>query len=308
VLRDDGKLMMVNIVPLESYLRGVVPHEVPPSWPIEALKAQACAARAFVLGSRKPDQAWDVYCDVRSQAYVGVGIEDPQTDRAVRETAGMVPVYNDKPILAVYFSCSGGHTESIQFGWPGSSSIPYLKGVDDPYDTYATLHDWGPLRRTATEVAGPLGVGGTLRAVYTVKRGTSPRIVKAALISSAGVKYMDGNELRMKLGLKSTWAEFTSMSISPAARDGVTVAPDTSLVLKGRIYPALATGETVRLYFNDGDGWHSREATTTAETEDLGSYTARSSAYSEAISPAQTTQYYFKAGKAVSPTTTVTIQ
>jgi stage II sporulation protein D len=308
VVREDGRLMMVNVVPLESYLRGVVPHEVPPSWPIEALKAQACAARAFVLGSRKPTQSWDVYCDVRSQAYVGIGIEDPSTDRAVRETAGVVPVYNDKPILAVYFSCSGGHTESIQFGWPGASSIPYLKGVDDPYDTYATLHDWGPLRRTAAEIAKPLGVGGTLRAVYTVKRGTSPRIVKAALVSSAGVKFMDGNELRMKLGLKSTWADFTSMSIAPAARDHVTVAADTSLTLKGRIYPALGEGESLRLYFSDGDDWRSREVTTTVESEKLGSYTAKYSAYSEGISPERTTQYYFKSGKNVSPTTTVTIQ
>jgi stage II sporulation protein D len=309
VLREDGKLMMVNVVPLESYLRGVVPHEVPPSWPIEALKAQACAARAFALGSRKPTQAWDVYCDVRSQAYVGIGIEDPSTDRAVRETAGVVPVYDKKPILAVYFSCSGGYTESIQFGWPGASTIPYLKGVEDPYDTYATLHDWGPLRRTASEIAKPLGVGGTLRAVYTVKRGTSPRIVKAALVSSSGVKFMDGNELRMKLGLKSTWAEFTSMSIAPSARDKTTVAPDQSLTLRGRIYPALAKDETVRLYFNDGDAWRSREVTTTVETEKLGSgYTAKYSAYSEGISPELTTQYYFKSGKNVSPTTTITVR
>ena len=309
VVREGGGLMMVNIVPLESYLRGVVPHEVPPSWPIEALKAQACAARAFVLGSRKPGEAWDVYCDVRSQAYVGIGIEDPSTDRAVRETAGVVPVSGGKPILAVYFSCSGGHTESIQYGWPGASTVPYLKGVDDPYDTYATLHDWGPLRRTAAELAKPLGVGGTLRAVYTVKRGASPRIVKAALISSSGVKFMDGNELRMKLGLKSTWAEFTSMSISPAARDHVAVPADTSLTLKGRIYPALGADETLRLYFNDGDAWRSREVTTTVMSEQLGSgYKAKYSAYSEGVSPTLTTKYYFKAGKNVSPTTVITVQ
>ena len=309
VVREGGKLMMINAVPLESYLRGVVPHEVPPSWPLEALKAQVCAARAFALGSRKPDGSWDVYCDVRSQAYVGVGIEDPSTDRAVKETAGVVPTYQDKPILAVYFSCSGGRTENIEDGWPGASPIAYLKSVDDPYDTYATLHDWGPLRRTAAEVAAPLSVKGTLRAVYTVRRGKSPRIVKAALIGSGGVTFIDGNALRMKLGLNSTWAEFVSMSVSPAARDAVTIAAGDSLALKGRIYPALATGATVRLYFNDDGQWRSREVTTTAGTEDLGGgYTARFSAYSEGISPAQTTQYYFKWDKAVSPTTTVTVQ
>jgi hypothetical protein len=113
----------------------------------------------------------------------------------------------------------------------------------------------------------------------------------------------------MKLGLKSTWAQFTSMSISPAARDKVAIAPDEQLWLKGRIYPALAEGETLRLYFSDGDAWRSREVTTTVETEKLGSgYTAKYSAYSEGISPEQTTHYYFKAGKAVSPTTTVSVQ
>jgi stage II sporulation protein D len=308
VVRDGGKLMMVNHVPLESYLRGVVPHEVPSSWPLEALKAQACAARAFVLGSLKPSEAWDVYCDVRSQAYVGVGIEDPRTDEAVRATAGVLPTYKGKAIMAFYFSCSGGHTESIQYGWPGSSPIPYLVGVDDPYDTYPSLHDWGPMRRTAAEVAGPLGVKGTLRAVYTVQRGTSPRIVKAALISSAGVTFMDGNMLRMKLGLKSTWAQFTSMSISPAAHDDTTITAGESLVLKGRIYPALATGETVRLYFNYDGAWRSREVTTTVGTESLGSgRTARFSAFSDGVSPKQTTQYYFRADQAVSPTTTIAV-
>ena len=92
-----GGLMMINHVPLESYLRGVVPHEVSPSWPREALKAQACAARAFALGSKQPSKSWDVYCDVRDQAYVGVGIEDSRTDAAVRETAGVCPTYKSKP-------------------------------------------------------------------------------------------------------------------------------------------------------------------------------------------------------------------
>jgi len=309
VVRQGGSLMMINAVPLESYLRGVIPHEVSPSWPIEALKAQACAARAFALGSRKPSGPWDVYCDVRSQAYVGIGIEDPRTDAAVSGTAGVVPVYKGKPILAVYFSCSGGHTESIEDGWPGASPIPYLKGVDDPYDYYASLHDWGPLHRTAAQLGSPLGVKGTLRAVYTVKRGTSPRIVKAALIGSGGVTFMDGNMLRMKLGLDSTWALFTSMSISPAARDDATIAAGQGLTIKGRIYPALDTGATVRLYYSDDGKWRSREIATTVESENLGSgYTARYSAYSDAINPQVTTRYYVKSGKFASPTTTVTVQ
>jgi stage II sporulation protein D len=309
VVRGGGSLMMINSVPLESYLRGSVPHEVSPSWPSEALRAAACAARAFALGSRKPTESWDVYCDVRSQAYVGIGIEDPRTDAAVKATAGVVPVYKGKPILAVYFSCSGGHTENIEDGWPGASAIPYLKGVDDPYDYYGSLHDWGPLRRTAAQIGGPLGAKGSLRAVYTVKRGSSPRIVKAALIGSGGVKFMDGNELRVKLGLNSTWAVFTSMSISPAPRDDASVNPGDSLTLKGRIYPALDAGATVKLKFSYGGKSSSRSVATTRASENLGGgYKATYSEYSASISPAQTTTYCFASGKAHSPTITVAVK
>src|SRR5450830_1299813 len=273
VVRSGGSLMMINSVLLESYLRGSVPHEVSPSWPIEALKAQACAARAFALGSRKPSQSWDVYSDVRSQAYASI-------DAAVKATAGVVPTYKGKPILAVYFSYAGAPTENIEDGWPGAALIPYLKGVNDPYDYYGSLHDWGPLRRTAAQLGGPLGAKGSLRAVYTVKHGSSPRIVKAALIGSGGVKFMDGNELRMKLGLNSTWAVFTSMSINPAPRDHASISPGGSLTLQGRIYPALAPGATVKLVYSYDGKWRSRSVTTRRASENLGGgYKATYSVY-----------------------------
>ncbi|NLE23632.1 MAG: SpoIID/LytB domain-containing protein [Actinobacteria bacterium] len=302
-----GGLMMINHVPLESYLRGVVPHEVSPSWPREAVKAQACAARAFALGSKQPSKSWDVYCDVRDQAYMGVGIEDSRTDAAVRETAGVCPTFNGKPIVATYFSCSGGHTESAQHVWGGSYA--YLKGVEDPYDYYGTLHDWGPLRRTPAQIGGRLGASGSLRAVYTVKRGVSPRIVKAAVIGSKGTTYIDGGSLRVKLGLNSAWAVFTSMGISPAARDGVSIKAGSKIVLKGRLYPALADGATVKLHFYYDGRWRSRKVTTVRKAEKLpGGHTARYSLYTESVSPKQTTKYYFSSGKAKSPVTTITVK
>jgi stage II sporulation protein D len=310
VVRSGTSLLMVNAVSLESYLRGVVPHEVSPSWPVEALKAQACAARAYALRSLKPPTSlFDVYCDVRSQTYAGIDSEDARTDAALRATAGVVPTYGGSAIAAFYFSCSGGHTENIEDGWPGAASSPYLKGVDDPYDYYGSRHDWGPLRRTAAQVGGPLAAKGSLRAVYRVERGASPRIVKAALIGSGGVTFMGGNELRMKLGLNSTWAVFTSMSISPAPRDHASISPGDSLTLKGRIYPALAEGASVKLMLSYDGTWHSRSVATSRASEDLGSgYTATYSAYSAVIRPAQATKYYYSFGAAHSPTTTVTIK
>ncbi len=309
VVRSSGALMMIDSVPLESYLRGVIPHEVSPSWPAEALKAQACAARAYVLNSREPSRSWDVYCDVRDQAYVGVGIEDPHTDAAVLATAGVTPTYNGQVISAYYFSCSGGHTESIEYGWPGASPEPYLKGVDDPYDSYASLHDWGPLRRTGAQLKSAIGSDGPLCAVVAVKQGTSPRIVKAAIIGAGGVTFMDGNMLRMKLGLDSTWALFTSMSVTPAPADHVSIAAGGSVLLSGRMYPALAVGATVRLHWYTGGAWHSHSVPTTRVTQKLGSgYSTTYSAYSDNELPTQTTMYYFQCGRSVSPTTTVTVK
>jgi stage II sporulation protein D len=303
---------MINDVPLESYLRGVIAHEVSASWPAEALKAQACAARAFALGSRVPSRSWDVYCDVRSQAYVGVGMEDSRTDAAIRATAGVTPAYKGKAIQAFYFDCSGGHTENIEYGWPGASPVPYLKGVDDPYETSAPAHIWpGIVHKTAGQLRSPLAsyVKGTLQAVYAVKLGTSPRIVKAAVIGSSGVAYIDGNELRMKLGLRSTWAAFVSMSISPAAGDHASVVLGSSVTLTGRTYPALAAGAGVSLHYYYDGRWRSRLVPTARGSQKLPSgYTAAYSSYSVPVSPAKTTRYYFSSGAAKSPETTVTVR
>ncbi len=309
VARIGGSLMMINRVALESYLRGVVPHEVSPSWPRESLKAQACAARAYSLGSRQPDQAWDVYCDVRDQAYAGVDIEDARTTRAIRDTAGVCPTYGGKPIFAAYFSCSGGRTENIELAWAGASKLPYLKGVKDPYDSYGPRHNWGPLRRSTSQIGKPLAAKGSVRAVYTVKRGTSPRIVKAAIIGSGGTTFIDGGSLRMKLGLNSAWAVFKSMSISPAARDHASISAGGRITLKGRLYPALPAGRSVTMRFYYDGRWRSRSIKTTRMSETLtGGYKARYSAYSTSVRPAQTTKYYFASGTAKSPTTTITVR
>jgi SpoIID/LytB domain protein len=216
------------------------------------------------------------------------------------------PSYDGKPIVATYFSCSGGQTEDVKYVWGGT--YPYLKGVDDPYDYYGSLHDWGPLRRSPSKVGSPLGAAGSLRAVYTVKRGASPRIVKAALIGSKGTKFIDGGSLRMKLGLNSTWAVFTSMGISPAARDGASISSGGSITLSGRIYPALAEGTEVRLHYKYDSKWRSRGVATTRKSEKLpGGYTANYSVYSEPVSPIATTKYYFSSGTAKSATTTIRV-
>jgi len=311
VVISGTSLMMINHVALESYLRGVVPHEVPPSWPAESLKAQACAARSYAERARRAATGpWDLYCDVRSQAYGGVSWEDPKTDAAIKATAGVVPSYKGQPIQAFYFSSSGGHTENIELAWQ-TSPLPYLKGVADPYDFDAPLHTWGPLRRTPAQLTASLGaaVKGSLQAIYRVEAGASPRIVKAAIIGSGGTTFMHGSTLRVRLGLNSAWATFKSMSIKPADAEKVRISGGQSVTLSGRVYPALASGAAVKLYYRRSGTWQKRSVATIRHSQNLGDgHTARYSSYSITLAPTQTTQYYFVNGGARSPRTTITVR
>ncbi len=311
VIRSGTDFMVINQVRMESYLRGVVPHEVSPSWPKEALRAQACAARAYAERARRSATgAWDLYTDVRSQVYSGTALEDPRSDAAVAATAGVVPSYQGSPIQAFYFSSSGGMTENIELAWVTQPS-PYLKSVNDPYDSNAPLHKWGPMRKTPSSLATALGsaVKGSLAAIVRVEQGKSPRIVKAAIIGSTGTTYMHGSALRVKLALNSAWVTFKSMSIAPAARDAVKITKGTGVTLSGRVYPVLASGATVKLMYKNGETWRSVNVTTVRHVRRLpDGYSTRYSSYRTTVTPGQTTQYYFASGTAKSPTTTIDVR
>lgn len=311
VSASGSSLAMVNLVALESYLRAVVPHEVSPSWPTAALRAQVCAARAYAESARRSSTGrWDLYCDVRSQAYGGVEWEDPRTSAAVWATTGVVPVYGGRPIQAFYFSCSGGRTENIELAWR-TSAVPYLKSVKDPYDAVAPLHAWGPVRRTPAQLERALagGVKGSLRAIYRVEAGASPRIVKAAIIGSDGTTYLHGSTLRTRLGLNSAWATVRSLSIRPSAAENVVAASGESITLSGCIYPALSSGAPVTLRYRTDGAWLSRSVPTRRHSLKLsGGHAARYSTYSVTVRPRQTTEYYMKRGVARSPQTTISVR
>ncbi len=114
-----GKLRAVNHVGLDAYLFGVVPDEVPPTWPAEALKAQAVVARSYALAVRKPGGGFDLYADVRSQVYGGIASEEPTTTAAVLATVGQVLLYGGKVATTYFFSTSGGRTANVADAWPG---------------------------------------------------------------------------------------------------------------------------------------------------------------------------------------------
>jgi stage II sporulation protein D len=142
VLNRRGKINVINVLPLEQYLRGVVPLELSPSFKqIEALKAQAVAARSYALSARGRfnNEGFDLYDDARSQIYGGLTAEHPLTNRAVEETRGLVAVYPRDdgrlvPIEALYTANCGGHTENNESIFL-TKPVPYLREVSCEPDT-----------------------------------------------------------------------------------------------------------------------------------------------------------------------------
>ena len=140
-----GDLTVVNIVDLETYLKGVIPYEMSNSWPLEALKVQAVCARSYAYNnlrsSRHTSYHFDVCNTTDCQVYYGASPNNAsyqandRTDRAVEETAGEYARYDGQVIEAFYSSSHGGASESVYHVWGSSlEDYPYLKGVTDPYE------------------------------------------------------------------------------------------------------------------------------------------------------------------------------
>ena len=214
VRASSGGLDAINVVELEDYVRGVVSKESPSSWPIEALKAQAVAARSYAISTAAHGGTFDVFDDTRSQVYAGVSAETAKTDSAVSATHLQVVLYRGKVAQTFFFSTSGGHTENNEFSSLGFGQppVPYLRGVDDPYegDAGSPYEHWKrkfSVGRISSALSG-LGLRGKLRNVVVTQRGASPRIVQANLVGSGGTTTVNGPQLADALGLPDTWAFF----------------------------------------------------------------------------------------------------
>jgi stage II sporulation protein D len=210
--KGAGRLSVVNAVDLEDYVRGVVPRESPASWPLEALKAQAVAARSYALASKVNGAGFDQYADTRSQVYGGARAETTKTNQAVADTALQVVLFQGKVAQTFYFSTSGGYTEHNENSFIGGTPEPYLRGVPDPYEGSAgsPYHEW-TRKFTNAAMQSKLGrmLKGKLRNIVVIQRGASPRIVKAKVVGSRGTTMVSGPDLRTALGLPDTWAYFT---------------------------------------------------------------------------------------------------
>ena len=199
----------VHTIPLETYVRGVVGAEMPASWPLAALEAQAVASRTYALTDHAGGSHFDVYADTRSQVYLGAKAHTAQTNAAVAATAGQVVTYAGQPAITYFFASSGGMTESVQNAFPGAAPEPWLRGVPDPYDQ-GPEHSWTESMSFATAAARLRGlVKGTFRGIEVLRRGYSPRVISAYVLGSAGHTQVSGPELEERLGLYDSWAYFS---------------------------------------------------------------------------------------------------
>ena len=224
------KLDAINVVGLEQYLQGVVAQEMPSSWPDEALKAQAVAARSYALAHRLNGKTFDLYADVRSQVYGGIPGEHPRTTAAVLATRGEVLLWQGKPIDALFHSTSGGTTLAAAevFGKP----VPYLVGVDDPHSALSPVHRWGPTRVAETTLRKGLKLRAPVTAL-TLTRGASGRVSRVHVASAAGTSTISGADLRRAGGLRSTW--ITQLATLSLTRPGGPVVYGKAVALTGRV-------------------------------------------------------------------------
>ncbi|ANS77301.1 sporulation protein [Paenibacillus yonginensis] len=229
-LSDTGG---VETLPLEQYVLGVLAAEMPSDFGIEAMKAQAIAARTFIVkrlaaGDRSgvPDGSADVTDTVTHQAYLskaalaawkqaGKGAALQKLQQAVNDTAGMIMTYDGKPISALFFSASGGYTENSEDYW--SERIPYLRSVPSPWDAKIDPSYKETVQMPVQEIYSKLGLSAaslpalagtgtgqaaqTAASLFTVLDRTQGESIKEIRI---GGKLFTGREVREKLGLRSS--------------------------------------------------------------------------------------------------------
>ena len=125
----DGKLIVINDVGIEDYIKGVVPSEMPSGWESEALKAQAIAARSYALANlgKRAKFGYDLNDTTEDQVYGGASAETPKTNGLVDDTKGLVLIYDQEIIPAYYSASAGGQTQKASSAW--GNDLPYIRSV-----------------------------------------------------------------------------------------------------------------------------------------------------------------------------------
>ena len=197
------KLMVVNHLDIEKYLYGVLYHETPHYWPMDALKAQAIAARTFALYriENMRDRDYDVTSDIYSQVYGGKSSERRRTTKAVRATRSKILAYNGKVLPAYYHSICAGHTENAK-GVFEIDLLP-LRGRSCPYCRGARGMNWKSMfsYKQMEDRLNKYGISAKgINFIAEGKRDRSGRLEEVKIRDSKGVKKIKGYKFRLALG------------------------------------------------------------------------------------------------------------
>ncbi len=200
---SSNAIYFINIINLEKYLYGVLPKEMSYSYPLEALKAQAVAARSFALGSvnKHKSLGYDVCSNQCCQTYGGVECEAAKCTKAVEDTKHQVAYYDGKPASLYYSANNGGYIEDSKDVW--GSSVGYLKAKKDDYNPQ---NNW-KVSFTKSELQGILQKNGysigELQSVRVTERSQAGSVAKLEFIGSSGTASVPGSKIRGMLGSNS---------------------------------------------------------------------------------------------------------
>lgn len=208
--KQDGTLLVVNVINLEDYIKGILFHETSHYWPMEVLKSQAIVCRTYALYQLQENKAqdFDVTNDIYSQVYGGRGSERHRTNKAVDETKNLVLVYQGALIPAYFHATCGGHTEDASLVW--KIKLPCLSGVacswckDSPHFNWHCVLELGELRQRLVNAGYSLGV---IKRIAIEGRDASGRITDLHIVSSRNEISVSSKDFRAAVGpneLRST--------------------------------------------------------------------------------------------------------
>ncbi len=209
LILKDGKMTVINKLPTEEYLYSVLGKEMSPSWPIEALKAQAICARSYAVRNwnKFSSYGFNLCTTTVSQVYGGTATESEKTIDAVNQTRGQLLKYNGQVAEALFFASDGGYTADAKYVWGGS--VPYLTAKEDPYEVNekASYGTW-TVTLSAEDVAQKL-----LNRSINIGRISDVRVTKednhtvyeVEITGSGGTHIIKNDDVRVFFGLKSQY-------------------------------------------------------------------------------------------------------
>ncbi|MEZ4608325.1 MAG: SpoIID/LytB domain-containing protein [Deinococcales bacterium] len=220
IVAEGNKLLIINVIDMESYLRGVVPMEMNSEWHLEALKAQAVAARTYAIREmtrRNKHPYYDLCASIECQVYEGVAVENERSDTAIRATQGLILTYQGRIAETPYHADSGGTVASSLEVW--NQDIPYLS-VKSDFDSKSPFKAWH-YDFDAKEISQDLKAYqiGDVYSLSIQSISPSQRVIAMEVKGSLGTISLAGRELQdnlRKWGLKSTRFKL----ISPLSAEG----------------------------------------------------------------------------------------